>query len=216
MRTPGPRIRWAWAAALLLVAGAFLIRPGRQKAMPLRAPLAGAIRASLPGYQAQDISISAAELEVAGVSAYVFRVLRSDQGPGSASVYVGYYRNQVRGKTIHSPKNCLPGAGWEALASGTTTITTPGGPATVNRYLIRRGAEQAVVLYWYQGRGRLEWNEYKVKLDLLRDAALRGRTEEALVRVVVPITSNQETALATARELAGRVVAEVDTALPAA
>jgi hypothetical protein len=44
-----------------------------------------------------------------------------------------------------------------------------------------------MVYYWYQGRGRIEANEYKVKWDLLRDAALHGRTEEALVRVVVPV-----------------------------
>jgi hypothetical protein len=31
------------------------------------------------------------------------------------------------------------------------------------------------------------YSEYRVKWDLLRDAATRGRTEEALVRVMVPI-----------------------------
>lgn len=208
------RTRWAWTAAGLLLLGAFLIRPGRQKFMALREPLTTAVRADLPGYQSKDVKISKAELRVAGVSAYVFRVLTADEGHGSASVYVGYYGDQVRGKTIHSPKNCLPGAGWEALASDTATITTPHGLATVNRYLIKRGEEQAVVLYWYQGRGRLEWNEYTVKLDLLKDAALRGRTEEALVRIVVPVTSSRKDALATARELAGRVVAEIGAALP--
>ena len=41
--------------------------------------------------------------------------------------------------------------------------------------------------YWYQGRGRVAANEYAVKWQLLRDAARYGRTEEALVRVVVPL-----------------------------
>ncbi len=41
--------------------------------------------------------------------------------------------------------------------------------------------------YWYQGRGRVAHNEYTVKWDLLRDAVAHGRSEEALVRIVVPI-----------------------------
>ena len=48
----------------------------------------------------------------------------------------------------------------------------------------------ALVYYWYQGRGREESSEYVVKWDLLKDAALYGRTEEALVRIVVPINAD--------------------------
>ena len=32
------------------------------------------------------------------------------------SLYVGYYRSQREGDTIHSPMNCLPGAGWLPVA----------------------------------------------------------------------------------------------------
>jgi EpsI family protein len=58
---------------------------------------------------------------------------------------------------------------------------------TVNRYLLEKGTSRAVVYYWYQGRGRVSWNEYAVKWELLRDKAIHGRSEEALVRIVVPI-----------------------------
>jgi EpsI family protein len=57
----------------------------------------------------------------------------------------------------------------------------------VNRYVLKNGAARAVVYYWYQGRGRVVASEYAVKWNLLRDAALAGHTEEALVRVVVPV-----------------------------
>ena len=33
--------------------------------------------------------------------------------------FVSYYERQTQGKTIHSPRNCLPGAGWEVLTPGT-------------------------------------------------------------------------------------------------
>ena len=62
----------------------------------------------------------------------------------------------------------------------------------VNQYLLQRGEDQALVLYWYQGRGRVEANEYRVKWDLLRDAALHRRSDEALVRIIVPIEAGVE------------------------
>jgi EpsI family protein len=101
------------------------------------------------------------------------------------TTYVGYYDRQTQGKSMHSPRNCLPGAGWEILRAETGTVAAQGSSHVVNRYLLKNGAVQAIVFYWYQGRGRIVANEYAVKWNLLRDAALEGHTEEALVRVVV-------------------------------
>ena len=66
-------------------------------------------------------------------------------------------------------------------------IAIGGATYPVNRYLLANKGQQALVYYWYQGRGRVEANEYRVKWNLMHDAALYGRTEEALVRIVVPI-----------------------------
>jgi EpsI family protein len=123
----------------------------------------------------------------------------------------------MQGKTIHSPRNCLPGAGWEILEGHTATVTSATGPHSVNRYLLKNGLAHAVVYYWYQGRGRVVANEYTVKLNLLRDAAIKGHTEEALVRIVVPVDATPA-AQARADELglrmAARLMDEVDQALP--
>jgi EpsI family protein len=81
----------------------------------------------------------------------------------------------------------LPGAGWEILTAGTDTLLVDGVRRIVNRNVLKNGPSTAVVFYWYQGRGRIVANEYAVKWNLLRDAAVAGHTEEALVRVVVPV-----------------------------
>jgi EpsI family protein len=86
----------------------------------------------------------------------------------------------------------------------------------VNRYLLQRGQERALVLYWYQGRGRIAANEYAVKFDLLKDAALSGRSEEALVRVMVPIRGAEEESLRLATTVAEAIVPAVYRALPEA
>lgn len=207
-----------WAPPAVLTLGAILtVGIDLQRDMPLRAPLDTTVPTEIAGFVGEDLTVSKQEQRVAGMSDYLYRVYAP---PGAAetaaafSVYVGYYQSQTQGRTIHSPKNCLPGAGWEALASRTTVIATPEGPVRVHRYIIQNRDQQALVLYWYQGRGRVEANEYAVKLDLLRDAALRGRTEEALVRIVVPITDSEAAAGELAEATAAVLVPAVSAALP--
>jgi EpsI family protein len=209
-----------FAPPAVLLAGVLLISGIREQyQMESRAPMS-AVQAEFAGYKGRDIVIDTAEQRVAGMSDYAMRQF----GPDSAwlfSTYVGYYDRQVQGKTIHSPKNCLPGAGWEIMTNSTTTIESSVGPATVNRVILANKGVRALVYYWYQGRGRIESSEYRVKWDLLRDAALYGRTEEALVRVIVPIergvgSTGPEVLKADslAVEVAKPLIASVDKVLP--
>lgn len=209
-----------WAPPAILALGALLtVGIDLQREMPLRAPLDTAVPAEIRGFTSRDMKVSKAEQRVAGMDDYLLRVYApagADEEAGAFSVYVGYYKSQMQGRTIHSPKNCLPGSGWEALASRTAVIPTAEGDVRVNRYIIQNREQQALVLYWYQGRGRVESNEYAVKWDLLRDAALHGRTEEALVRIVVPITAGEDAAYELAADVAATLVPAVSAALPAA
>lgn len=207
-----------WLPALFMLAGAAvvsLVSSRRQEAVGLRAPLAG-LPSVIDGSSGRDRAIDSASVRVAGMTDYLYRLYGADSTP-AFSVYVGYYDSQRTGHTIHSPRNCLPGAGWEVVESMPVLV----GGATVNRYVVANGPQQAVVYYWYQGRGRVAWSEYRVKWDLFRDAAMRGRTEEALVRVVVPVRVPMLTD-ATSREWRSRMeradaigVQAVSTLLPA-
>lgn len=213
-------MRSGWALAAIMTTGALLATVGvrAQRTLPLRAPLASSVSDSLDGFRSRDLRLGEAELQVAGVSDYLARIFeRVDSTaalPPYIALYVGYYDRQARGKTIHSPRNCLPGAGWEPLANSIAVVQTANGPVTVNRYLIKKGNEQALVFYWYQGRGRVESNEYVVKFNLLRDAALRRRSDEALVRIVVPIRGSEASAVDMANQIAQSLVPAVRTALP--
>jgi EpsI family protein len=190
---------------LLSIGCVFTLFINRQQDMPLAAPLA-TLPGEVAGYPGTERPISEEEQRVAGMTNYSFRTFARDSTI-AFTIYVGYYDHQTQGKTIHSPKNCLPGSGWEALAQSEKTVTTPARRETVNRYLLQNGQQRALVLYWYQGRGRVAANEYQVKWELLRDAAVRGRSEEALVRIVVNITP--ELGEAAADSLATRVAGEL-------
>jgi EpsI family protein len=208
---------------LLFAVGALLTaRVEEQKSAPLATPLAS-LPLELGGYTGRERGMSEGEVAVAGVSDYVFRIFGPDSAP-AFSLYIGYYDRQVKGRTIHSPRNCLPGAGWQTVEFAAVPLLIADRQVTVNRYVLAKGASQALVYYWYQGRGRVAHDEYRVKWDLLADAMRYGRSEEALVRVVVPLprpgrlgTSWRER-MAAAEEIARRAAVEIipqlDAALP--
>jgi EpsI family protein len=213
----------AYTPAAMLFAGYLLVAGARgQRAVPLARPL-DQVLPSVDGYQVRDQKIGDEERRVAGMTNYVARVYMRDS-VAAFTTLVSYYDRQTRGKSIHSPKNCLPGAGWEVLSGGTAPITSNGSQYVVNRYVLKNGATRAVVYYWYQGRGRVVASEYAVKWNLLRDAAFRGHTEEALVRVVVPVVRSSagsdalERDIANASQLgesvASRLISDVSRVLP--
>ena len=180
-------------AAILAVGCGFIWQTHAQREVKLVAPLTSVLP-SFDNLRVIDVQISDEERRVAGMSDYIARVYAQDSVQ-AFSTLVAYYERQSQGKTIHSPRNCLPGAGWEILRGGRRTLVVDGVTREVNQYTLKKGAALAIAYYWYQGRGRIVASEYAVKWNLLRDAALAGHTEEALVRVVVPVPIDQATAL---------------------
>jgi len=212
-----------WLPTGILAVGVGLMSFVRTQIVPeLRAPLDTALPAQVEGMTGEDVEVPDAEAAVAGFTDYALRVYQETDTASAtqaavpwASIYFGFYDQQSRGKTIHSPQNCLPGAGWEALSSEPTTIGAGADAFVVNQYILQKGQDRALVLYWYQGRGRVAHNEYLVKWDLLRDAALRRRTDEALVRIVVPVYRGvDEEAFDLARRVALEVKPALDHVLP--
>jgi EpsI family protein len=211
-----PKLQELIPAALLGLGCLMISGLREQKQMQALAPMK-TVQLSVPaGYQTRDLVVPEQERQIAAMTDYVYRVFQRDTTDPGYSVYVGYYDYQVQGKAIHSPKNCLPGAGWETLSGGKHLVDVDGRTVPVNRYLLANKGVQAMVYYWYQGRGRVESSEYTVKLNLLRDAALYGRTEEALVRIVVPIDPKRmgnpiqnQAAYAAADSIATRVAKEL-------
>ena len=60
-------------------------------------------------------------LAILGVDDLVNRAYYRPDRAG-VGLYIGYYKSQRQGDAIHSPLNCLPGAGWEPLSKAYLTI----------------------------------------------------------------------------------------------
>jgi len=154
-------------------------------------------------------------LEVLGLDDYLTRLYKRDGD--FADLYVGYWKSQRQGDTMHSPQNCLPAAGWEPVSQSLLTIPDPRNlnaqPMTVNRYVIQKGLERQLVLYWYQGRGRIVGSEYWSKIYLVMDAARYNRTDAAIVRIVIPLNGASAEAEAAGEKNAIAFVNELMPAL---
>lgn len=215
------RLRLHLPSALLVLGCGFVWQTRQQSAMPLQGDLTSVL-STVDGFEVREQTIGEDERRVAGMSDYVARqYLRG--GTVAFTTLVSYYDRQTQGKTIHSPRNCLPGAGWEIVNGATVVVRSGSTDYRVNRYVLKNGRYVALAYYWYQGRGRVTADEYAVKWNLLRDAALLGRTEEALVRIVVPVPdaslprSNSDAELpqdTLARAITSRMIREVGATLP--
>lgn len=139
-------------------------------------------------------------LALLGVDDYVTRAYFTPDGQG-LGLYIGFYGSQRQGDTMHSPQNCLPGAGWQPVAHSLSTITVTDRAGmereiVVNRYIIEKGLDRQVVLYWYQAHDRVVASEYWAKYYLVRDAVTMNRTDGSLVRVMSPYTGVENEARA--------------------
>ena len=189
------RTRLLITIALLTTATVLLHATSRRERVPPRQPLRG-IPMTLGAWHAIDLPLTQRIIEVAGVDDYVNRFYTDTNG-NQIEIYIGYYKSQRAGDLIHSPRNCLPGAGWEIVRAARSVSAIPNArPIVVNDFLMSKGLSRDLVLYWYQGRGRAIASEYTAKLWMIADAVTRNRTDAALVRIVIPIRSDESEARA--------------------
>ncbi len=178
-------------SACLLATAGYLAWTATAEGTPVRAPLQQC-PLIISDYRGQSLQpFDAQTLAVLGADEYLNRVYISPSRV-PVGLYVGYYASQREGDTIHSPQNCLPGAGWEPVSSRHLAISIAGSkPIEVNRYVIAKGVDRQVVLYWYQSHGRVVASEYWAKIFLTLDAIRLNRTDGALVRVITPIAGSE-------------------------
>jgi len=158
------------------------------EAMPIRKSL-DSFPSALGAWHAREgVVLEPKILDVLKAKEYL---MRRDQDPSGQSVwlFIAYWDTLRKGVTPHSPRNCLPGSGWEPLESSMVTIPLPHplAPITVNRYLIQKDRDQQVVLYWYQSQGRAIAGEVAARVQSVKNSIVRHRTDGALVRISSPV-----------------------------
>jgi EpsI family protein len=156
-------------------------------------------------------------LAVLGVDEYLNRLYFAGSEPW-ISLYVGFYASQRQGDTIHSPLNCMPGAGWQAVRQERATYEVKDAdgvsrPITVNEFVIQKGLNRHMVQYWYQSHGRVVASEYTSKVYMVYDAIRLNRTDAAMIRVITPIPEDNAVQDAAASRRATEFVQQMFPAL---
>lgn len=210
-------------AGMFLVSAAALGRARVDDRVPSREPLrdfpmriGGWTGQASPGFDTRV-------LEILGADEYITRVYRNASA-APVDLYIGYYESQRAGHVIHSPLNCLPGAGWRPVQSERVRLLVPASvptapgharrDITINRLIVQKGEDHLEVFYWYQGRGRVTASEYKGKLFMALDALRLHRTDEALIRVMGPVTRDGAAALGDAAAFIEAVFPFVNRYIP--
>jgi exosortase D (VPLPA-CTERM-specific) len=119
--------------------------------------------------------------------------------PGKPPInfYTAYYEYQKKaGDFIHSPRLCLPGAGWHIHGNRVRVLDTGsptyGSKLKINELIIEKNGYWQLSYFWYQGRDRNFTSEWAAKFYMVWDGIFRRRTDGALVRLIAPMGSRKQ------------------------
>jgi EpsI family protein len=204
---------WFVAVLMTFTALVLYVRGDVDRVLPSR-PLSEfpSVIGTLPSV---DFPMDDETLAILGKGDFLNRVYeRSPMDPQQVGLYIGYFSTQRTGQSIHSPQNCLPGAGWTFVSSGVAELTDATGKKySVGDYLITNGNVSEEALYWYQLHGRSIASDYEAKLYTLSDSIRLGRSDEALVRIITTISPGEDRSAA--RDRAINFAQQITPLLPA-
>jgi EpsI family protein len=209
--------RFALALLLLLGTALFLQARNRGEVFPPRKPLSS-FPEQLGNWTGTDVEITKDILDVLGQGDFLLRVYHdSAERLPSTDLFIAYFPSQRAGDTIHSPKNCLPGAGWTPIDSARVNLSVAGhAPFPANRYVIAKSDERLLVVYWYWAHDRAVASEYWAKIYLVTDSIRMNRSDGSLVRLTTPMRPGEsvDTAMARLLPFAGYVVPLLNQYIP--
>lgn len=209
--------RFLVALVLLASTALFLEARGRSEVFPPRLPLAS-FPEQVGTWRGTDVEIPKDVREVLGPGDFLLRVYRSDdESKPFTDLFIAYFPTQRAGDTIHSPKNCLPGAGWTPIDSRRITLSVEGHALfIVNRYVIAKGSDRQLVLYWYWAHNRAVASEYWARVYLVTDSIRMNRSDGSLVRITTHMLPGEsvDSALQRVLPFTGKVVPLLNQYIP--
>lgn len=127
---------------------------------------------------------------------YILRDYADARSAASINLFVAYFRSLQSKYGPHSPRICLPGAGWLVSSSKIIQIPVPGKSQgiPVNQFTMEKADQHILVLYWYQNDRDIWAEDFYGKLRLLPDLVRYRRSDVSLVRLIAPYQGSTPTA----------------------
>jgi EpsI family protein len=179
-----------WIVALIVGAAglaAHAVARGATATAPRTAPL-HRLPDTVGDWSGQDYAISDNEARVLAADATLHRRYRHRDGT-EVWLFIAYFGSQSVNSQIHSPRNCMPGHGWNIVSIQKDRIPLPGGAQDAARMLIQKEGKREEMLYWFRTRAGVLTGEYALKWDLTKSALGRRPTDAAFVRYTAPLAA---------------------------
>lgn len=178
-----PKQTWVSAGLLLLALALSYAVGNRQEIIPQRVGF-DEFPMNIGEWQGRRLSMEQEYVDTLKFTDYLLADFHKAGEKGTVNLYSAFYASQRQGASIHSPRACLPGGGWDVKSMEVVSLDL--GPSigtlNVNRALIQKGDQSQLVYFWFPQRGRNITNEYLAKWYLFWDGITRNRTDGALVR----------------------------------
>ncbi|MEL6789138.1 MAG: VPLPA-CTERM-specific exosortase XrtD [Pseudomonadota bacterium] len=151
------------------------------------------------GWRADIQPIDSEVAEVLGADDSLVVNMTSPQGD-LYNVYMAYLTARRDGRSWHSPRQCIPGGGWQVIDFSVVDTDDPNIeqddrlPFAYNRMVIEFNGDKRIIYYWYDQRGQQFANEYIMKLSVIWDTLTRQRADGALVRLMAPVKKGNDVA----------------------
>jgi len=221
---PGPSVLSASAIATLLVCAAALsfasmISTSRGSVSKPERETFAFFPQQIDSWTGQQSHLDTTTLQTLKATDYYAGDFSVGRKP-AVNLFIAYYESLARGEAIHSPRVCLPGAGWEfsTFEEKNFSDLAPGMNGTFNRVVIQKGREKMLMYYWFQQRERRTANEFSMKYYLLADSLTKSRKDGALIRLLTPIDAGAENGEAEAddriKAFIGATVPKLNAYLP--
>jgi EpsI family protein len=114
----------------------------------------------------------------------IFNALYANSSGGRVDLFFSYFAGDNAQSGVHSPRNCMPGAGWTIEKTERHDIPFGTGVIPASRMYVRYEAETRVVDYWYISRHGETSSDYSLKLFTMLGALSFQPADVAFIRFI--------------------------------
>lgn len=176
-------IRFALAGLLVVSVAVFLHAREQSDVFPSRTLLSSFPEQIGTWRGGNDQELPEDQLKILGYPEYILRNYVDPGNMETVNLFIAYYKTQRTGETSHSPQHCMPGNGLTPIENARVMLSMVGHePFPINRYVVARGDNRFLVIYWFWAHNRGVASEYWNKYYLVKDSLRTNRSDGALVR----------------------------------
>ncbi len=139
----------------------------------------------------RDTVFNTPTLDILRPTDYLMRTYINSQGI-PLSLYIGYHDGSPSSGPIHSPKNCLPGGGWEFKSIENVDMDALDSNVNIVRAVLTKAGQDMTFYYWYQVRGEIVTSDLDMKIAEFMGVLTDKRKDAAFVRIGLTMENKEE------------------------